>query len=314
MITQYCVHSASALGDTVSCACVAYTANQKYYASCTDYGVDCAGQARFIVAANSNTTAGYELLTDYVCGNVFCSQARYGSQSFITAGLLERALSCPQNICTMIRMGSSVTINDIEAGAYYIADASLKCDRSSVSETQPTYSDLLFTNVWFYDSVKQEILNPDTQGILGVTNTGNSDFSMTVMWDGALNLTQNRGLPDWLYFSGIDLNEFILANHEYNISFGIVPSKIHSSLQFQLPVTISDQRYTDFKIISKILFQVVDIASKQPPGPPPTPIIPKKISQILGRGAWSLAGASVLLFLMTIYLFFVIIRARKISV
>ena len=303
LITEYCLHSASALGDTQSCQCVAPGNATTYYGSCSQFGTVCNAVGdngvRGIVAVDSASTnsPNIQVLEDFVCGNPFCMQARYGSVSFITSQLLERSIACPNNVCILIDLGRSISINEITSGSAFwiIGSNDFNCSQNVLPPGSVDFTFETFTNIWNWDVTTREILNPFSTGKLGIRNGSSSS---------AITLTHSP-FPSWISLGGVTTST-LAPFQNYIAEFNFIDRGFTGAEYAPVQVTISSG---DVRKVANVVFLIREWNSIQPKpipsGPPENPSgIPMIVSEAMSPGAFALIAIGIMLLLGTFWMAF----------
>ncbi len=282
MINSYCIHSATSLGDTTSCACIQSKAGSIIYSSCSVFGETCLDSGIRPVQSVNSASNDTIAISDYVCSNPNCIKAMTG-QTFITSGLIERAYTCPTQVCLQMNLGKSITVGTITADSIYIDDTSLICTAHTVSDLAP---DILLTplqTIWFTNS--SGYTNPNSVQAVVFTNESTITANYTISYDPLPPFVNNITLNN----SGV-LNPGHTSEYFYGLVKGYGPTNTSIGFTFTVPGLIQFTTTVPFSIVN------TDI-------PIIPPIIPlSKYNYSLTTGGKSLVIISITLFLFTLFL------------
>ena len=235
LMKNYCLNSASALGDTISCGCIGYgvasidkPGDTVYYASCSTLGIgtNCPEGIVPVVPVDGPplvTLSGTpRVLTDPVCSNLECLSARADGSRFLTSGALQRALACPSQVCLLANMNSTFNFGNIGTGTRYISNVNQFCNGTSFSSNAPSFRVVTAPTIWFYSNVGQSVTNPNQTSILrieNVSNDANTQMNWSVSWAGA----PTGGLPSWLQFQGTTSGNGVFPGQATSVQWSLGP-------------------------------------------------------------------------------------------
>lgn len=322
LIKNYCLSSASALGDTTSCACVG-TANRSienpgsivYYTSCSSIGIGTNCPESVVPVAPidgfpqpATLTGTPRILTDPVCSNIDCLASRLDGTRFLTSGALQRALACPQHVCLLAVMNSTFSFANIGTGTRFIGELSQFCVNQSFSVDAPTFRVIEAPTLWFWSNVGQSITNPNLTSILRIENvSANPDTNMnwSISWNGA----PTGGLPPWLEFQGTTSGQGVFAGNAATVQFTlgeVTKAPLYHDLDLNVfmigqgGITLSQQSVT-------LNFAVIDIDKPNTPLPSGDDTdpngVPLRVQEQLSPGGWALLALSVLLLVIAFFAF-----------
>ena len=297
IVNSYCVKSATALGDTTSCACVDPHAKAFYVWHSEDGVTSHTYQA---TAVNSNSFDSIAV-SDYVCSNPFCIAAFHQETSFITSGLLARKTTCPTQTCMQVNLGLTVSIASITAGGYIdIGSTEFLCagSRQSISSDVPLLDIQPLNPVWFYNN--GEYLNPDNQAEIVIRNRSQVSPYVQVTFG---------GLPDWL--TPVTLPEYPVATNSTNVfllAFNADKAPGPLATTMNVTVTALKDQTTPFSPsaawIAPMNLSIVDISMPVPEQPPaPKPRTDARGLPLLLIGQLTIGGAAMVVLSVCMILF-----------
>lgn len=249
MMKNYCLNSASAKGDTTSCACIGYGVSSidnpgdtVYYSSCSTLNIstNCPEGVVPVVPIDGvplvTLTGTPRVLTDPVCSNLDCLSARADGSRFLTSGALQRALACPAHVCLLANMNSTFNIGNIGTGTRYLSNVTQFCAGTSFTNNAPSFRVVTAPTIWFYSNVGQSITNPNQTSILrieNVSNDANTQMNWSVSWAGA----PTGGLPSWLQFQGTTSGSGVFPGQATSIQWGLGTVK-ESPVYYNLSLSV----------------------------------------------------------------------------
>ena len=266
IVNEYCIKSATALGDTTSCACVNPDARNFYVWYSDDGGLT--SNTYQVTAVNSNSFDSIAV-SDFVCTNPFCIQAFQQETSFITSGLLARKTTCPTQTCMQVNLGLIVSATSIASGGYVsIGSTDLLCGgpNATISSGVPLLELLPLNDVWFYNGNTEEYLNPDNQAAFVYRNLSPIPTNVELEFG---------NLPAWLTPVTNVFGYPVAANSTNLFLFAFDPELAPGPIAVTVNVTISavDSSYDPFdppaRWTSSMNLSIVDISLPVPEQPPP---------------------------------------------
>lgn len=266
IVNEYCIKSATALGDTTSCACVNPDARNFYVWYSDDGGLT--SNTYQVTAVNSNSLNSIAV-SDFVCTNPFCIQAFQQETSFITSGLLARKTTCPTQTCMQVNLGLIVSATSIASGGYVsIGSTDLLCSgpNATISSGVPLLELLPLNDVWFYNGNTEEYLNPDNQAAFVYRNLSPIPTNVELEFG---------NLPAWLTPVTNVFGYPVAANSTNLFLFAFDPELAPGPIGVTVNVTISavDSSYDPFdppaRWTSSMNLSIVDISLPVPEQPPP---------------------------------------------
>lgn len=322
MVKDYCLYSSTKIigtvttTDTQSCACVGTGYNSLnqpsgiiYYTSCSEIGITCTQDVVPVVPVNNapgeTFTGSPQILTDIVCSNLACLNARTNrTTSFLTSGYLERALACPEQTCILANLNSTFSAGDIGTGTRYIFEQQQFCYGNSFSDNATTYQVFEAPTMWFFSNVQNTITNPNQTSILRIRNVSeNGNNIMT--WSVSYNVT----LPPWIVQQGINYGSGVLPGKEASVQW-ILGTVTTTPQFFNLPIalTMLDQNNNPTSVQSITLnFAITDIDKPLAPSPSGNDTDPNGIPLQI-QGSFSAGAYALLIFtIVMIILFFILI-------
>jgi hypothetical protein len=322
MMENYCLNSATAVGDTTSCACIGNgkatiqrPGDTLYYVSCSDIGIatDCPEGVVPVVAVPGTPSAPLEgaprILVDPVCANIECLAARADGSRFLTSGALQRALACPDQICLLANMNSTFNFGNIGTGTVLISNAGQFCQGTSFTTNAPSFRIVTAPTIWFYTNVGESITNANQVSILrieNVSNDENTNMNWSVSWNGA----PTGGLPSWINFQGVTSGEGVFPGQATSIQWGLgTVTTTPDYFDLSLTVFMLGNGGVTFSQQDVLLnFAIVDIDKKEPTAPSGDDTAPNDlrltIREKLSPGGIATVGLVVLLILVTLALLF----------
>ena len=305
IVNEYCIKSATALGDTTSCACVDPSSADTFY-SWYSSNSNITSQSYQVTAVNQSNQDSIAL-SDYICTNPFCIAGFQQQTSFVTSGLLARKSTCPQQTCMQVQLGLVVSASSIVAGGYVdIGNTSLICTGSpSISATVPLLELSPLNEVWFYNSINGEYVNPDNQALISFRNVSSVPTYVDVTFG---------GLPNWL--TPVTLLNYPIQTYSTNVfvlEFHADRAPGPIALTVNVTITaVQDTHNTPYDQpavwSTPMNLNIVDISMpvpQQPPAPKPATDengFPLTLKQSLSIGSIAMVVLSVCLILFSLFL------------
>lgn len=323
MMQNYCLNSASALGDTTSCACIGYgkasverPGDTLYYVSCSTVNIatNCPNGVVPVVPIDGSPTlpltGGPRILTDPVCANIDCLASRADGSRFLTSGALQRALACPRQICLLANMNSTFNFGNIGTGTRLISNDSQFCLDTSFTNNAPSFRLVTAPTIWFYTNVGQSITNPNQSSILRIENVSN-DENTNMRWSVSWNGAPAGGLPPWLTFQGVTSGEGVFPGQATSVQWNL-GTVTQTPAYFDLSVTVhmlGDAQGVTFSKQDLLLnFAIIDIDKKEPSAPSGTDNAPNglqlNVTEKLSPGSIATIVLVVLLILVALGVLF----------
>jgi hypothetical protein len=330
MIKDYCLNSTTVVNgtvtttDTQSCACVG-TGNTQvnkpstiiYFTSCSEIGITCDQNVVPVVPVSSAPdtpfTTAPQVLNDVICSNLACLDARQNrTTSFLTSGIQERALACPEQVCILANLNSTFSAGDIGTGTRYIFDQGQFCFGYSFSENATTYQVVEFPTIWFFSNVQNTVTNPNLTSILRLRNVS-TESNNIMTWSVSYNVT----LPPFIVQQGTNYGTGVLPGKEASMEWVLGSVTTHPAY-FNLPlaITMLDQNNNPTSIQSLTLnFAITDIDKPNAPSPSGNDFnpndLPLNVREVLSPGGIALIAFAVLMFILFFALVLRAIQTRN---
>ena len=305
IVNEYCIKSATALGDTTSCACVDPSSQDIFYRwYSTDSGFS---SKTYEVTAVNMTNQDSIAVSDHICSNPFCIEGFQYETSFITSGLLARKTTCPTQTCMQVQLGLVVSATSIAAGGYVnIGNTSLLCTGApTVADDVPLLELFPLNEVWFYNGINGEYINPDNQAQFLFRNVSSVPTYVDVTFG---------GLPNWL--TPVTLINYPIQTYSNNVfvlEFHADRAPGPIALTVNVTVTAVTDKYstpyTPPAVWSAPMnLNIVDISMPVPLQPPPSKPatdengFPLTLNNQLSIGAIAMVVLSACLILFSLFL------------
>lgn len=282
MMENYCLNSATANGDTTSCACIGNgkasinnPGETQYYVSCSTLAIatNCPNGVVPVVPVDGSPApvplpGAPRILTDPVCSNIDCLASKADGSRFLTSGALQRALACPEQVCLLANMNSTFNIGNIGTGTRLISNATQFCSNNSFSSNAPSFRLVSAPTIWFYTNVGESITNDNQVSILRIENVSNeasTNMNWSISWAGA----PTGGLPSWIQFQGLTSGNDLFPGKAASVQWSLGPvNETPAYFDLSLTVFALGSAGTTFSSQDLLLnFAIVDIDKKQPTAP-----------------------------------------------